>query len=129
MWYKRRERQYRIALFFSAASLAGAFGGILAYGIAKMTGVGGYKGWRWIFIIEGLLTIVVAASAYFFLTNYPDTAKFLSEKERKFVIDRLALDSDATRDEKFSWKQVTKALKDPKAWVSANYIVKMWDML
>jgi len=31
MWYKRRERQYRIALFFSAASLAGAFGGILAY--------------------------------------------------------------------------------------------------
>lgn len=31
MWYKRRERQYRISLFFSAASLAGAFGGILAY--------------------------------------------------------------------------------------------------
>ena len=31
MWYKRRERQYRISLFFSAASLAGAFGGILAF--------------------------------------------------------------------------------------------------
>lgn len=45
MWYKRRERQYRIALFFSAASLAGAFGGILAFGIAKMKGVGGYNGW------------------------------------------------------------------------------------
>jgi len=47
MWYKRRERQYRIALFFSAASLAGAFGGILAFGISKMNGVGGYHGWRW----------------------------------------------------------------------------------
>lgn len=47
MWYKRKERQFRIALFFSAAALAGAFGGILAFGIAHMDGVGGYGGWRW----------------------------------------------------------------------------------
>ncbi|KAK6436803.1 hypothetical protein LTR95_007004 [Oleoguttula sp. CCFEE 5521] len=60
MWYKRSERQYRIALLFSAASLAGAFGGILAYGIGFMKVVGGYEGWRWIFIIEGLLTCVLA---------------------------------------------------------------------
>jgi MFS family permease len=51
MWYKRNERQYRISLFFSCASLAGAFGGILAWGIAHMRNVGGYAGWRWIFII------------------------------------------------------------------------------
>jgi MFS family permease len=51
MWYKRNEQHYRVALFFSAASLAGAFGGILAWGIAHMEGVGGYKGWRWIFIL------------------------------------------------------------------------------
>jgi len=51
MWYKRNERQFRVALFFSAASLAGAFGGILAWGIAHMKGVGGYNGWRWIFIL------------------------------------------------------------------------------
>lgn len=51
MWYKRNERQYRISLFFSAASLAGAFGGILAYGIGFMKGVAGLNGWNWIFII------------------------------------------------------------------------------
>jgi MFS family permease len=51
MWYKRNERQYRISLFFSCASLAGAFGGILAWGIAHMRNVGGYSGWRWIFIL------------------------------------------------------------------------------
>ena len=45
MWYKRAERQYRVALFFSAASLAGAFGGILAYGIGFMKGVAGLNGW------------------------------------------------------------------------------------
>lgn len=51
MWYKRSEVHFRVALFFSAASLAGAFGGILAWGIAHMKGVGGYAGWRWIFIL------------------------------------------------------------------------------
>lgn len=46
-WYKRSERQYRVALFFSAASLAGAFGGILAWGIGHMRGLGGLSGWRY----------------------------------------------------------------------------------
>lgn len=46
-WYKREERQYRVALFFSAASLAGAFGGILAWGIGHMGGVAGLSGWRY----------------------------------------------------------------------------------
>lgn len=51
MWYKRNEQHYRVALFFSAASLAGAFGGILAYGIGFMGGIGGLGAWRWIFIL------------------------------------------------------------------------------
>ncbi|TID23444.1 putative mfs transporter protein [Venturia nashicola] len=117
MWYKRRERQYRIALFFSAASLAGAFGGILAFGIAKMNGIGGYKGWRWIFIIEGLLTVVISCAAYFFISNYPDTAKFLSDRERSFIQARLAADSDSTRNEVFTWANVKKALLDHKCWL------------
>lgn len=73
-WYRRRERQYRIALFFSAAALAGAFGGILAYGIAFMNGIGGLGGWAWIFILEGILTFLVGLLAYFFICNYPDVS-------------------------------------------------------
>lgn len=48
MWYKRQECGFRMALFFSAATLAGAFGGILARGIAEMSGVGGKAAWSWI---------------------------------------------------------------------------------
>ena len=47
MWYRRQERQFRVALFFSSAAFSGAFGGILAFGIAHMNGVGGLHGWRW----------------------------------------------------------------------------------
>ncbi|VZH89705.1 unnamed protein product [Fusarium fujikuroi] len=117
MWYKRRERQYRISLFFSAASLAGAFGGILAYGIGKMAGVVWDNGWRWIFILEGIATVVVAVAAYWFIENYPDTSKFLTKSERSFIHERLHADSDAIREEKFSWAAVRQAFSDPSCWL------------
>ncbi|KEZ40028.1 Major facilitator superfamily transporter [Scedosporium apiospermum] len=116
MWYKRRERQYRISLFFSGAALAGAFGGLLAYGIGHMRVVWD-NGWRWIFILEGILTVLVAIGAYWFIQNYPDTATFVNDKEREFIRARLASDSDATLDEKFTWASVVEALKDPKCWL------------
>ncbi|KAI1783667.1 MFS general substrate transporter [Ganoderma leucocontextum] len=117
MWYKRRERQYRVALFFSAASLAGAFGGIFAWGIAHMRGVGGLDGWRWIFIIEGLLTVVVSILAYWFISNYPDTSTFLTPEERAHVHARLKADTDATRNEPFAWSAVWRAITDFKSWL------------
>ncbi|KAI1163770.1 major facilitator superfamily domain-containing protein [Nemania serpens] len=117
MWYKRRERQYRVALFFSAASLAGAFGGALAYGIGRLRGVVWVNGWRWIFILEGIATVIVATGAYWFVHNYPDTSKFLNEDERKFIQQRLAADCDATHQEEFSWAGVREALQDPKCWL------------
>ncbi|KAJ5674360.1 uncharacterized protein N7477_004294 [Penicillium maclennaniae] len=117
MWYKRNERHYRVALFFSAASLAGAFGGVLAWGIAHMKGVAGLNGWRWIFILEGILTVNVSILAYFWVHNYPATATFLSKEERDFIQFRLKIDNDSTRDEEFSWSAAMDAFKDPKVWL------------
>lgn len=72
-WYVRNECGFRMALFFSAATLAGAFGGILARGIAEMSGVGGKAAWSWIFILEGLLSILVSIIAYWCIYDYPTT--------------------------------------------------------
>ncbi|CAF1407075.1 unnamed protein product [Rotaria sp. Silwood1] len=66
----------------SAAALAGAFGGVLAYGISKMAGVGGQEGWRWIFYLEGILTVIVGVLAFFLINDFPsDRPKFLTESE------------------------------------------------
>jgi len=73
MWYCRHECGLRMALFFSAATAAGAFGGILAFAIGKMKGVGGRGGWSWIFILEGILTLLVAFVAYWAINDYPRT--------------------------------------------------------
>ena len=79
-----------------------------------MNGVGNLGGWRWIFILEGLLTIVVSITAYLFIHNYPAPATFLSDDERARIHTRLKASSDATRDEAFSWPNVLGALRDPK---------------
>ena len=86
-------------------------------GIAHMDGVGGLRGFRWIFIVEGLLTIVVSCIAYFFIANYPATAKFITEKERAAIYTRLESNSDATRNEGFTWANVLHAFRDPKVWL------------
>lgn len=59
MWYRRHECGLRLAIFFSAATAAGAFGGLLARGIVEMNGLGGLSGWAWIFVLEGLITLIV----------------------------------------------------------------------
>ncbi|PIL30331.1 MFS general substrate transporter [Ganoderma sinense ZZ0214-1] len=82
-----------------------------------MRGVGGLNGWRWIFIIEGLLTVIVSLLAYRFISNYPDTAAFLTPSERTHVHARLAASTDAARPEPFAWPAVARALADPTSWL------------
>ena len=54
-WYLRVEHSFRLAIFFAMATMAGAFGGLLAFGIGKMDGIGGKSGWSWIFMYADLV--------------------------------------------------------------------------
>ncbi|KAG8680665.1 hypothetical protein FRC08_016118 [Ceratobasidium sp. 394] len=116
MWYKRSEIARRVALFFSAATIAGAFGGLLAFGIDHMEGVGGLHGWAWIFALEGIITVAIAGFAFFYLHDYPETARFLTPDERRAVRARITQDASSLAthfDRKFVWQ----ALSDWKSWM------------
>jgi MFS family permease len=99
-------------IFYCAAPLSGAFGGLLATGLAEIE-FGGYNRWPWIFFVEGSLTIVVAIAAFFFLPDTPGKAKFLSEEEQWYIVHVLRADlsgaaqTDKIDDEKFSWAAVS----------------------
>ncbi|KAF6804089.1 high-affinity nicotinic acid transporter [Colletotrichum sojae] len=116
MWYRRHECGLRMAIFFSAATAAGAFGGLLARGIVEMDGIGGKPGWAWIFILEGIITLAVAIAAFFIMNDYPATAKFLTVAEKEEVTRRLEQDRSALADE-FDMVYFWDALKDWKIWV------------
>ncbi|TDL17873.1 MFS general substrate transporter [Rickenella mellea] len=119
VYYRRHERHWRVAVFFGGAALAGAFGGILAYAIGKMDGVGGRKGWEWIFILEGLLTVAVSIAAFWLVPTWSYKAKWLTEPERARLLARLAADSDAGHHEKFEWFFVRQAFGDHLVWAYA----------
>ncbi|EPT03013.1 hypothetical protein FOMPIDRAFT_126735 [Fomitopsis schrenkii] len=117
-WYRRQEYGFRAAIFFSAATLAGAFGGLLAAGLSQMAGVGGKGGWAWIFIIEGLVTVVAGVLSFFIIQDFPDTARFLTEEERTFVVRRLQADGQiSAAGEKLKWRYVWQAIADWKTWL------------
>ncbi|KAK7679926.1 hypothetical protein QCA50_017086 [Cerrena zonata] len=94
VYYTKNEFLVREAIFFSAASIAGAFSGLLAAAITQMDGIGGLEGWRYIFILEGALTILLGILAYFVFPDFPQDAKFLNDREREFVTYRVKHDSN-----------------------------------
>ncbi|KAI9442624.1 MFS general substrate transporter [Lactarius indigo] len=124
LWYPRQLQAKRIALLISTASVGGAFGGIFAYGIEHLEGRAGLRGWQWIFFVEGLTTVAVALLSYFFIHDvgvfvFPnETAKFLTEEERHFVIQTLVDDSKGQATH-FSMKFVWQALSDWKTYAQA----------
>lgn len=119
-WYKRSEFGIRMAIFFSAAAVSGSFGGLLATAIGLMRGVGGKGGWAWIFILEGLLTVLIGIASFWMVHDFPDEATFLSDVDRARVIRRLKADQQSSAEhEEFKMAYLLAALKDWKTWLSA----------
>ncbi|KAK0658117.1 putative transporter [Lasiodiplodia hormozganensis] len=118
MYYKRYELQWRLSLFFSASILAGGFGGLLAYALAKMDGVGGYGGWRWIFIIEGLATVAIGVVSKWWVPDWPETATFLNEEERAILTARLADDQGECRMDRLDKNALKRSFGDWKMYVA-----------
>lgn len=117
MYYKRHELQWRFTLFFTASIIAGAFGGLLAFAIAKMDGIQGYRGWRWIFIIEGIVTVALGGVTKFWVTDWPETAKFLNEEERALLLARLRADTGDARMDRLDKRATRRILLDPKIYL------------
>ncbi|CAG8508887.1 1375_t:CDS:10 [Acaulospora morrowiae] len=117
MWYIRSEQNFRIGLIVSGSALAGAFSGLLSYIIVlHLDGTYGFSGWQWIFIIDGIVTILVAFIAFFLITDYPGTAMWLTEEERHLITDRLKRDAGDAYAPHFTMNYVLEAIRDWKVW-------------
>ncbi|GAM86247.1 hypothetical protein ANO11243_042590 [Dothideomycetidae sp. 11243] len=145
-WYPRYELQKRNAVFYLIGSMASAFSGILAFGFSQLKGKGsgsglgayygptkadptlpfgekgGIAGWRWIFILQGVLTCVMAMIAFVTIVDFPELAhntsvlKFLTKEEVDFVVARIEKDRHDAIPAPFSVGQYLKNALDLKVW-------------
>jgi len=92
-WYTRKELGFRTAIFYSGALISGAFSGLIAAGVRNnMDHLHGLRAWRWLFIIEGAITVGIAVVAFWVLPNFPRTTAWMTEEERALAVWRLEED-------------------------------------
>ncbi|KAJ3507119.1 hypothetical protein NLJ89_g6486 [Agrocybe chaxingu] len=121
-FYPRQRLQWRISAFFSAASVSGAFSGLLAFGIINMNGIGHRPGWAWVFILEGLFTFAFGVISFALLPRSPAHARFFSQAEKDYVTAKLREDGATAKNEasdRFSWREVGRAFMLPQVWMLA----------
>ncbi|KAF7511555.1 hypothetical protein GJ744_004143 [Endocarpon pusillum] len=120
-WYSRYDIQKRYSVFYLIGSMASACASILAYGLMQMNGLAGISGWRWIFIMQGVITCLVGIGGYCSLVDFPDKAakgswRFLSERECNFILRRVEKDRGDSRLEPFTLGRFLRPAFDLKIW-------------
>lgn len=100
-YYTRKQAAIRFALFFTFGLLGPCFGGLLAYAIRNMNGVQGKEGWRWIFILEGILTIAVSFLLFVLVPGFPEKTTILTPAEKEHLLQTLQHDKG---HQKLDWR-------------------------
>ncbi|KAF1843099.1 MFS transporter-like protein [Cucurbitaria berberidis CBS 394.84] len=121
-WYTKKEMNLRMSIFYSGALIAGAFGNLIAAGILNgMDGKLGMSAWRWMYIIEGVITVAMGIVVCLYLPDFPQTWKSLTAEQKHVANRRLALEAaDADVDEEGAMSQLKGlklALTDVKTWL------------
>ncbi len=90
-WFPARERARAVALFMIGSPIAGVIGGPISGALLQYTnGLGGLAGWQWLFLVEGIPAVILGVVTWFYLTDRPADARWLSPKEREWLSTRLA---------------------------------------
>ena len=132
-WFPSHERARAVAKFMTATSLAGVVGAPLSSALLKLDGVAGLSGWQWLFLFEGVPTVLLGVSVLFVLRDGPAVAHWLKPEERTWLKRELQLD-----EERYGAAQhhnLLDAFRLPAVWVLAGvyiiiqigvYIVNLW---
>ncbi|KAL4972352.1 major facilitator superfamily domain-containing protein [Aspergillus desertorum] len=124
-WYMPKDLALRISYFYCASALSRAFSGLLAAAIAEMDGIGGYEGWRWIFILEGLATVVLGVACFFFLTDTPALSKrWLEPDEIQYLELSMFIKQGGRVDHEsaFKWRDLMMVLTSWRVYMQAWFL-------
>lgn len=117
-FYSRKELALRYSCLFACSGMAGALGGLISYLIGFMKDVAGLQAWRWIFILEGIPTVILGVITFFVLANDPESAKYLSEDEKHLLQARRQRQAGYNKSwDEFKTRDAIKGAKDWKVLI------------
>ncbi|KAI3322345.1 MFS general substrate transporter [Xylariaceae sp. AK1471] len=118
-FYNRRQFALRTAILYSGSQIGNAIGGLFAIGVLRLDGERGLSGWRWLFLIEGVLTVFIATVFAFLLPNSNKKIIGLSKIECEFIQWNYSSDlgQEDNSSEITGWQGFVLAFKDPKLWL------------
>nr|QFR37089.1 MFS transporter [Cyberlindnera americana] len=116
-WYKKEEQFLRTCIWFSCNGFGTILGSSIAYGIAKHADSYSIEGWRILFIVIGLITILLSFAFYFHIPDSPAGAWFLTEREKMMVVERIRSNKQGFGNKHFKKAQFIEALTDVRTWV------------
>lgn len=120
-WYTRKEQQLRFALLQSAEVTIVATGSIINYALNRLDHRLGLRGWQWMYLVQGSITITLGILTYFWMVDFPDQAdhsfRFITLQEKSLAISRINNDRrDGSKPEPFHFKAILIPFLDPKLY-------------
>jgi len=118
-WFPGARRAKMVALFMTAIAISNVIGSPISGAIMQYAdGLNGWRGWQWLFLLEGVPSILVGLMVFAFLPNGPKTAKWLTSQEREFVLQRIR-EEDVSKTELGKRAHFLDAFKDYRVWALA----------
>ncbi|KAL4811444.1 major facilitator superfamily domain-containing protein [Aspergillus unguis] len=116
-WYTKEESPMRMAIWHAGNTISNIMSGFLAAGILEnMEGTANLHAWQWFFLIEGMVSILVAVASFIFLPAWPHNTRFLSAEEREMAQYRVLLSNGGIDEVGGTWDGLKDAVKDPFTW-------------
>lgn len=117
IFYTKKEIATRISILFTGNICGTAFAGLIAIGVFRMSGIAGLSGWRWLFILQGVITFVISMASGFILPDEPLNTRWLTRAERELAHARMQRDTVELRENTPVWAGLREAASDPRLWV------------
>jgi ACS family tartrate transporter-like MFS transporter len=115
-WFPARERARVMAFFMVAISVAGTVGNPLSGAILQyFDGTAGLRGWQWLFLLEGLPSVLLGITVLFVLTDRPEQAGWLAAPERAYLVERLRQEEQYRQERQHG--DVLRALLHYRVWL------------
>jgi MFS transporter, ACS family, phthalate transporter len=126
LWFPSALRARIMSMFILAIAVSGIVGGpVSGLVMTKLSGFAGLHGWQWLFLIEGIPPVIVGIAAFFCLSDGPEQAGWLTDAEKRLVIENLAIETQARQSAKHS--SFLRAAGDPRLYAAAAaWFVLAW---